>query len=191
MIKVLYIHGFNSSPGSAKAKIFRDYVSEVNPAIDVITPQIKTTPELAMAQLEDIVSSDVNAQWCFVGSSLGGYFSTYLAEKYQRPAVLVNPAVKPYELLSDYIGEQTNPYTQEIYHVTEEHMQQLKLLEVNKPLNRTLYYLLVQTEDEVLDYKQAVEKYADCRQVVQEGGDHSFIDFDKMMPDIVKFLQIA
>ena len=79
-----------------------------------------------MAQLEQILSSQPKGEWGLMGSSLGGYLSTYLSEKFELPAVLINPAVKPFELLDDHLGEQQNPYTHEVYHVTEAHLQQLK-----------------------------------------------------------------
>lgn len=189
--KILYIHGFNSSPGSAKAILFKEYIAMQCPNVDVVIPQVKTNPNDAISQLIDILETEPDVNWHFVGSSLGGYLSTYLAEKFKRPAVLVNPAVKPFELLADYIGEQLNPYTNEVYTVTEQHMHQLKLLEINEPLTKHLYYLMVQTGDEVLDFFQAVKKYRGCKQEVQEGGDHSFVNFEDMLPDIVKFLQIA
>jgi len=136
-----------------------------------------------------------NGQWYLVGSSLGGYFANYLSEKYNLPAVLVNPAVKPYELLDDYIGEQTNPYTNIVYQVTHGHIQQLKDIEQTAPSidskQKNNYLVMVQTADEVLNYQQAVEKYQHCQLVIQQGGDHSFIDFDKTLPTLASFFQFT
>jgi hypothetical protein len=144
--------------------------------------------------LEQIISAHPSStQWYIIGSSLGGYFASYLVTKYDCLAVLVNPAIAPYELLQDYIGEQVNPYTEEVYHVTIDHIQQLKSVECAAPTvnerQKNNYLVMVQTGDEVLDYQQAVEKYQYCRLLVQEGGDHSFIDFDKSLPTICEFFQ--
>ncbi len=192
---VLYVHGFNSSPLSIKAEQTRLYLAQYYPEVGFYCPQLATSPRAAITQLEDIISAKKNSNvWYLIGSSLGGYFSSYLSEKYNLAAVLVNPAIRPYELLKDYIGEQTNPYTQEIYQVTPEYMHQLKVIEQIAPNNdseqKNNYLVMVQTGDEVLDYQQAVEKYQHCRLEVQEGGDHSFIDFDKSLPAIADFFQL-
>ena len=193
--KILYIHGFNSSPLSIKAEQTRLFLSNYFPQVGFYCPQLATAPQEAIAQLEKIIEqySD-NTQWFLIGSSLGGYFASYLTEKYQYLSVLVNPAVKPYELLSDYIGEQENPYTQEVYQVKPEYLQQLQLIEQNKPAQscqtKNNYLVMLQTADEVLNYQQAEEKYQHCQLIVQEGGDHSFIDFDKMLPVIAKFFNL-
>ncbi|REL28982.1 esterase YqiA [Thalassotalea euphylliae] len=187
---ILYIHGFNSSPTSMKAELTKRYLAEHFPEVEFYCPQIISSPNAAIAQLESIISSRPNVLWHFVGSSLGGYFATYLAEKYQVKAVLVNPAITPYLLLADYIGWQTNPYTQERYQVLPEHMTELKALERQK-ITENLYQVMVQTGDEVLDYQLAVDKFPNSQLIVQQGGDHSFIDFADMLPTITDFLALA
>ncbi|MDG1733247.1 MAG: YqiA/YcfP family alpha/beta fold hydrolase [Thalassotalea sp.] len=186
--KILVIHGFNSSPQSLKAQLTVQYMQDNYPEIDVVVPQLLSTPELAIKQLCQIIEAENNIDWYFTGSSLGGYFATYLVSKYKRPAVLINPAVTPYLLLADYIGEQENPYTGEVYQVTKEHMQQLKLIE-SEICQQKMFFVMVQTGDEVLDYQQAVAKYGNCKLEVQQGGDHSFINFEQMLPKISSFFQ--
>jgi len=193
---VLYIHGFNSSPLSLKAEQSRQYLAKHHPDIHFYCPQLATTPDEAIVQLEDIIDQQQDtSHWYLVGSSLGGYFANHLSEKYNLPAVLVNPAVKPYELLDDYIGEQINPYTNIVYQVTSAHIQQLKNIEQAAPSidskQKNNFLVMVQTADEVLNYQQAVEKYQHCQLVVQQGGDHSFIGFDKMLPALADFFQLT
>ncbi|TYK67431.1 YqiA/YcfP family alpha/beta fold hydrolase [Colwellia echini] len=193
---ILHIHGFNSSPLSFKAEQTRQFLAKNFPDVGFYCPQLASSPGKAIAQLEKIIEANsANTQWYFIGSSLGGYFANYLAEKYNCLAVLVNPAVKPYELLHDYLGEQVNPYTEEIYQVTEEHIQQLKMLEQNTPTidskQKNNYLVMLQTGDEVLNYRQAEEKYQYCRLIVQDGGDHSFVDFDHYLPMISLFFRLA
>ena len=192
---ILYIHGFNSSPLSLKAEQTRQYLAKNYPDVGFVCPQLASTPAKAISQLDQLIEShSTNSQWYLIGSSLGGYFASYLEGKYQCLAVLVNPAITPYKLLYDYIGEQVNPYTQEVYQVTEEHIQQLQALEQAAPTiadkKKNNYLVMVQTGDEVLNYQQAVGKYQHCRLIVQEGGDHSFINFDKCLATISDFFQL-
>lgn len=191
---ILYIHGFNSSPLSNKAEKTKAYFAKYYPKVIFHCPQVATTPIEAIKQLEAIIEQNPNENWSLMGSSLGGYFSNYLSEKYNISAVLINPAVKPYQLLSDYIGEQINPYTEDVYFVTEQHMHQLEAIEQNAPSKeserKNNYLVMVQTGDEVLDYQQAATKYQHCQLIVEQGGDHSFINYEQQLPAIAEFLQL-
>jgi predicted esterase YcpF (UPF0227 family) len=209
---ILYIHGFNSSPLSLKAEQTRQYCEGNFPGINFVCPQLATSPNKAVLQLENILKSPTNNKsslssmpssnnatlkhdsWLLIGSSLGGYFANYLSNKYQLPAVLINPAIKPFTLLEEYIGEQKNTFTNVVYQVTEQHMIDLKSLEQSAPNfddeQKNNYLVMVQTGDEVLDYQQAVDKFKHCRLIVEQGGDHSFVDFDKKLPLIADFLQL-
>ncbi len=192
---ILYIHGFNSSPLSLKAEQTRVFIEQEFPQVNFFCPQVVSNPQGAIEQLEDIIqSSPVNSLWYLIGSSLGGYFASYLSEKYDVPCVLVNPAIKPFELLVDYLGEQVNPYTEEVYQVTNEHMLVLKSIESKAPSftsqEKNNYLVMVQTDDEVLNYQQAVEKYQHCRLIVEQGGDHSFVGFEQHLSEIADFFQL-
>jgi len=190
-INILYLHGFNSSPQSMKSLQTKAYFAENFPSINFYSPQLASSPEKVIKQLDGLIanSNGEDEQWFFIGSSLGGYFSTYLSEKYQGKAVLINPAVKPFDLMSDYLGEQTNPYTGEVYQVEQYFIESLKNLE-QKLISKNNYLVMVQTGDEVLDYQQATEKYDNCQLIVQRGGDHSFIDYSKMLPKIAMFFNL-
>ena len=196
---ILYIHGFNSSSYSLKAEQTRRYFHENFPEVNFVCPQLATSPNAAISQLEHILRAKSidftsNETWFLIGSSLGGYFAHYLANKFQLLAVLINPAIKPFTLLKDYIGEQKNTYTNTVYQVTEQHMIDLKAIEQSAPSfddeQKNNYLVMVQTGDEVLDYQQAVGKFQHCRLIVEQGGDHSFIDFDEKLPIIADFLQL-
>ena len=197
---ILYIHGFNSSPLSTKAQQTQQYFQQHFPDINFVCPQLATSPNEAISQLESLLNSSNQGEslnknsWFLIGSSLGGYFSTYLANKYQLPAVLINPAIKPFDLFEDYLGEQKNPYTKIVYQVTRQHMLDLKAIEQSTPSEKSQqknnFLVMVQTGDEVLDYQQAVEKFQYCRLIVEQGGDHSFIGFDKKLPMIADFFQL-
>ncbi|MEZ8742195.1 esterase YqiA [Photobacterium swingsii] len=186
---LLYIHGFNSSPKSLKAQQMLEYCRQYRPDIRVEIPQMPCYP----AQAAEFIDNKVQAlakdhRIGLVGSSLGGYISTWLNDCYQLPAVLVNPAVKPYELLADFLGEQVNPYTDERYYLAPHHMDELRLMDVVSVTRPHQLWLLQQEGDEVLDYRQAVTKYADCKQTVEADGDHSFVGFERFPADIIQFL---
>jgi hypothetical protein len=188
---LLYIHGFNSSPLSEKARCCQQYFAQYFPSVTFHCPQLKNEPMAAIDQLQSIIATQPNQAWGIIGSSLGGFFATYLSETYQCKTVLINPAVTPYILLHDYLGEQQNPYTGERFFVETQFIEHLKSLEqktLNYPEN---YLVLVQTGDEVLNYQQAVEKYAKTHLVIEQGGNHSFEHFDERLPTIASFLMTS
>ncbi len=188
---LLYIHGFNSSPLSMKANLMREYCQQHRSDIKVVVPQLPCFPQQAAQMLLDIIEQYKNDyQIGLVGSSLGGFMSTWLNSQFGFKAVLVNPAVKPYELLVDYLGEQTNPYTGETYTLKPCHIDELKALDVQSIASPSSFWLLQQTEDEVLDYRQAVNKFAQAKQTVEQGGDHSFVGFERYPAKIIEFLEL-
>ena len=123
---------------------------------------------------------------CFVGSSLGGFYATYLAETHDLKAVLINPAIDPHVGLRAYLGTQNNLHTGEPYELTEAHLREWERLYVPR-ITPSRYLLIVETGDEVLDYRQAVERYAGAEQVVVPGGDHSLQSFPQHLSRILEF----
>jgi predicted esterase YcpF (UPF0227 family) len=188
---LLYIHGFNSSPLSHKANVMKEYCQQHRPDIKVVVPQLPCFPQQAAEYLLNIIEQHKDDyQIGLIGSSLGGYFSMWLNRQFGFKAVVVNPAVKPYELLADYLGEQENPYTHQRYVLESVHIDELKALDTPIIKQAKDFWLLQQTEDEVLDYRQAVEKFLGAKQTVEEGGDHSFVNFERYPQQIIKFLQL-
>jgi predicted esterase YcpF (UPF0227 family) len=185
MGKVLYIHGFNSSPQSRKAQLLKARFEERGGIENYFCPQLPHRPILAMHRLEEIIQK--NPEVLVVGSSLGGYYATYLAEKFNLKAVLINPAVRPYLLLDAIKGEQRNYHTGETYELTQQHLDELLTLEVAAITVPQRYLLMVETGDEVLDYTQALERYRGVNQIVIKGGDHSFSSFPAYVEPILAF----
>ncbi len=173
-----------------KAVLSEQFFQKNHPDINFICPQLPSAPQEAIAYLEQLMANNNQDSWLLMGSSLGGYYATYLSEKFNVPAALINPAVKPYQLLVDYIGEQENLYTKEKFIVDRQHMDDLKALECHIIAKKS-YLVMVQTGDEVLDYQQAVDKYQQSTLLVQQGGDHSFVDYQKMLPTIAQFFQLV
>jgi predicted esterase YcpF (UPF0227 family) len=188
---LLYLHGFNSSPQSLKANIMANYISQHRPDIKLLIPQLPSHPQPTKALLDSLIEEHKDSFTIgLVGSSLGGYLSTWLNHQYGFKAVVVNPAVKPYELLQDYLGDQVNPYTNERYTLDKSHIDDLKQLDVSELRSPDDFWLLQQTGDEVLDYRQAVAKYAGSCQLLEQGGDHSFQGFERFPEQIIQFLEL-
>ena len=190
MATLLYIHGFNSSSSSLKGRLLQQSIQTQTNNIQIVAPDLLFEPAQAIQQLQRIIEhTKAGVDITLIGSSLGGYYATYLAEKYAIKAVLVNPAVKPYDLLSQHLGVQQNIYTGETYTLTHTHIDQLLSLEVEPVTLPARYLLMLQTGDEILDYRQAVEKYAGSPQIVIEGGDHGFQRFSDYIERILSFAQ--
>lgn len=187
---LFYIHGFNSSPQSTKARLLGDYLATRHPAINYHVPSLPYDPERAMQVLCDTIERCLPDPVMLLGSSLGGFYGTWAAEHYGLPLVLVNPAVRPFDLLKNHLGEQKNIYTGEVYLFTDHHIGILRGLDVvvTQPGR---YLLMVQTGDETLDYRQAVEKFAAATQIVEQGGSHGFDRFETQLPRIMNFFGVA
>lgn len=181
---LIYIHGFNSSPASFKARVLREALAARAPAVAFRAPALPPAPAAAARLLQAAVAAQPRA--LLVGSSLGGYYATWLAERHGLRAVLVNPAVRPYALLAGHVGRQKNLYTGAEYDFTAAHVGELRALEVES-ITPARYLLMATTGDEVLDYRQAVARYAGARQHVVAGGDHGFGDFARHLDALFAF----
>jgi predicted esterase YcpF (UPF0227 family) len=155
-------------------------------------PYLKPFPADSIQQLESIVENalDNNEAVGVVGSSLGGYYATYLAEKYNLRAVMINPSIRPFELLARYIGENENFYNDDTYVFEQKHVDELKGFYVETLSRPEDLLLLVQTGDETLDFREATAKYYQCRNIIEYGGDHGFKNFERWFAYCLGFLKI-
>ncbi len=186
---IIYLHGFRSAPASIKAQALKARMTERGLADRFWCEQLPVSPRAAIALAEAAIARARAAGLTptVVGSSLGGYYATWLAEHHDLQAVLVNPAVVAPLELGAYVGTQDNMYTGERFEFTRGHIDELRALEVAAITRPQRYWLLVETGDEVLDYRHAVDKYAGARQTVLEGGDHGFSRWGDYLDAVIAF----
>lgn len=184
---IVYLHGFNSSPQSHKAQVLGRYLAERGLAAEYACPALPPFASEAIRRAEQYLERQ---NVCFVGSSLGGFYATWLAEKHGVRAVLVNPAIDPHVGLRAYLGPQKNLHTGEPYELTEAHLAEWEKLYLPR-ISPARYLLIVETGDEVLDYRRAVTRYAGAQQIVVQGGDHSLQSFPRHLPRILEFARAA
>ena len=183
---IVYLHGFNSSPQSRKAQVLARFMAERGLGAQCACPALPPLAAGAIAAIEALMARHPGAHFCFVGSSLGGYYATCLAEKHGAKAVLLNPAIDPHIGLRAYLGEQQNLHTGEPYRLTEAHLGEWRSLWVPR-VTASRYLLIVETGDEILDYRRAVARYRGAEQVIVEGGDHSLQSFPRHLPRLLAF----
>jgi predicted esterase YcpF (UPF0227 family) len=183
---LIYIHGFNSSSQSGKARELIAWMAQRGLGEACVCPDLPDRPAAAIALLEGLIAQSVGPAK-LIGSSLGGFYATYLAEKHGLKAVLVNPCVDCHEKLVDQVGSvQKHWHSGAEYLFTAAHLAELRAL-ATRPEHQERFLLLLETGDEVLDYREAVAAFPGARQVVLEGGDHSFSRFTDTLPDILAF----
>lgn len=180
---IIYIHGFGSSGYSAKVKLLREYFKGIN--VDFIAPSLSYIPELAIQTLEELIES-YSGNVKLMGSSLGGYYSIYLSQKYNLQAILINPSISPYQTLSKVLGDAPSYYDESSFKWMPSHIEMLKQYDTTsvEPKN---FMLVVQTGDELLDYKKAVSKFDGAIVIVEEGGSHGFDGIDKYFEEFREF----
>ncbi len=189
MAALLYIHGFLSSPLSYKAQQTKQWLAAHHPEIEFHCPQLTPYPADTQLQLESLVEGLSPEPVYLMGSSLGGFWATWLAEKYNLRAVLINPAVRPQDFMPAYLEVDLKSYhTDDSYRLSAIHIDEIVAVDVPVTCWQN-YWLLVQTGDETLDYRQSVEKYHACKQTIEEGGDHAFQGLERYFADCMTFFK--
>ena len=182
---IVYLHGFNSSPRSTKAQLLKRYLEERGRGREFACPRLPHRPSQAIVAVENEIARLPREDLTLVGSSLGGFYATWLAERLALRAVLINPAIDPHLDLRAYLGPQQT-YAGERYELTEQHLHEWRALHLQE-VHPERYLLLVETGDEILDYRAAVRKYLGAKQIVVQGGDHSLASFPEHIPLILDF----
>ncbi len=186
---LLYIHGLNSSALSKKACQLIALMESLGLSDQLQVPELHHHPRRAMVQLESAIAQ--LGRPLLVGSSLGGYYATHLAQRHDLKAVLINPAVNPHQLFTGFVGLQQNLYTGQTWELTHDHVHALAELEVPAPRDPQRYQVWLQTGDETLDYRRAEAFYRACALRIQAGGDHSYQGFAGQLPGLLSFAGFA
>ena len=184
---ILYLHGFRSSPLSMKGRLLAGRMAALGRADEYVAPQLPASPRLAMEQAVALVAHVPAQELCIVGSSLGGYYATWMAEQLGCRAVLLNPAVTPLLDLEKYVGVTTMYHSDEPFEFRREYIDELRAFAVPAITRPERYFLIAATGDEVLDYRTMVAHYAGARQHVIDGSDHGISEFAQYVDAVLAF----
>ena len=186
-LKIIYLHGFNSSAESKKSKILDSFLKKEK-LINLESPNLNNSPKKAISQIEKIIKES-SIRVCLVGSSLGGLYATFVADKYNLKSVTINPVVRNHiSGMKDLVGSHKNFHTDEEYEFTMKDyldLQKLGLKELKKPLN---HFCLIKMSDEVLDHNKTFAYFSKSYVLSEKGGNHSYDDFFEKIPLILDYM---
>lgn len=186
---IVYLHGFRSSPHSMKARLLAQAMVQRGRSDEFVCPQLPASPREAIALAEQLIASQIErhgiSSLCLIGSSLGGYYATYLAEKFACRALLINPAVKPPRDLEKYVGVTTAYHSDQVFEFKAAYVDELRALAVEQITQPERYFLIAATGDEVLDWREMQAHYAHARQQIIQGSDHSVSEFADYVDDVI------
>ena len=187
MMNILYLHGFRSSPQSTKARQMAGHFAQTDHRF--ICPQLPASPALAMELACELIEDrgDAAKDWALIGSSLGGFYATFLAERYDCRAALLNPAVHPELDLGAHIGEGFAYDGETPFEFKAEYLDQLVALKVTAITQPQRYFLLAATRDEVLDWRHMRDRYLGAEQHIIEGSNHAISEFADYVDEIALF----
>ncbi|CAG9000440.1 MAG: hypothetical protein CENE_02435 [Candidatus Celerinatantimonas neptuna] len=184
---LLFIHGYEGTFQSYKGRCLRDYLAKYYSDVSLIIPQLACYPRPAWQQIEEIIENYQDKLAGIIGASMGGFMAAKASVISSLPAVLVNP-LADLDQVRMLLGEHIHPHTKEQYCLTEKHFYQLKQLQVSPEQMSSRQWLLLQTGDEILDFRKALQAYPNTRQSVECGGNHGFVGFHRYVPAIIRFL---
>ena len=186
---ILYLHGFASSSNSNKAKVLRDYISKNYKSAEIIIPDLNNNFKLAVSQIHELINS-AKYPIIFMGSSLGGYYASYFSTKLKTKSVLINPAIPPLKDFEMYLGENENYSTGEKFMITPEDIIYIRKMSYKKYANTENTYVLLESGDEVLNYKETAKYFSSSYLDIIYGGSHSYESLDEKLKNIVNFIEI-
>jgi uncharacterized protein len=188
---ILYLHGFRSSPRSTKARLLAERMQQLGLGTHYHCPQLPASPQAAIELALAIAGQCAADELTLIGSSLGGYYATWLAERLGCRAVLLNPAVQAPRELDQYVGVTTEYHSDQPFEFKREYIAELQALAVSRITQPERYFLLAATGDEVLDWREMVAHYPGARQHVIDGSDHGLSDFPCYINEVLAFCGIG
>jgi predicted esterase YcpF (UPF0227 family) len=184
---IVYLHGFRSSPRSFKARVVGERMRALGRQDELICPQLPASPRAAMELVTALVGKHPAHDLAVIGSSLGGFYATWLAERSGCRAALLNPAVDPLRNLEQHVGVTTAWHSDEPFEFKREYIDELRALKMERITRPERYYLLAASGDEVLDYRTMVAHYAGAHQHVIDGSDHAIAEFPRHVDAVLDF----
>jgi predicted esterase YcpF (UPF0227 family) len=189
---ILYLHGFRSSPKSTKARMCEAWVRQRHPGVHWWCPQLPPSPRAAMKEVMDGIAAWPRERTGVIGSSLGGFYATYVAQAWGGRAVLLNPAVDPARDLAGYIGDQTAWHDPgEHFHFEPAFIDELRALEARPLREPANFFAVIAKGDEVLDWREMTARYTGCGIKLLEGSDHALSDFEAHIGQVFGFLGLG
>ncbi len=189
---LVYLHGFRSSPRSSKAVMTGEAIKalgNIDHSYEWYCPQLLASPKQSMQMVTSYIDQSNTDQIIVIGSSLGGFYTNYLAEKYQCKGVALNPAVYAARELEPHVGMMTEYDSDKPFDFKAEYIDELRSLQVEKISDPNRYFLIAAKGDELLDWKEMVAFYSGAQQLVLEGSDHSISDYADHLPKVLEFIQ--
>lgn len=189
---LVYLHGFRSSPSSSKAVMTKEAVlaiSTVDHPYEWYCPQLLASPKESMEMVTRHIDQSKADRMVIIGSSLGGFYTNYLAEKYQCKGIALNPAVYAARELEPHVGMMTAYDSNEPFDFKAEYIDELRSLQVISITEPKRYFLISAKGDELLDWKEMVIFYSGAKQLVLEGSDHGIADYAKYLPAVIDFIE--
>lgn len=183
---LLYLHGFRSSPRSLKARVVQGRLESLGRARTLVCPQLPASPKAAMELVLTLAERYADSL-AIVGSSLGGFYATWLAERFGCRAAVINPAVDPLKNLEQHVGVTTAWHSDEPFEFRREYIDELAALKIDRITCPERYFLLAATGDEVLDYRDMVAHYLGAHQHIIEGSDHAIPEFAQYVDEVLDF----
>ena len=188
---ILYLHGFRSSPLSTKTSLLASRMQALGRGDEYLCPQLPASPQAAIAQALEIAGRVEPSELTLIGSSLGGYYATWLAERLGCRAVLLNPAVHAARDLASQVGVKTQYHSNEAFEFKSIYIDELKALAVKQITHPERYFLIAATGDELLDWREMVAQFPHARQRVIPGSDHGISDFAHYADEVLAFCGVT
>lgn len=183
---ILYLHGFRSSPQSFKARVLEKHLAS---KYKFCCPQLPASPKAAIEMLEQMIERSQVNKFLLMGSSLGGFYATWLAEKYGCPTILLNPAIHPEQALAKHTGLTTQFHSSSPFEFKAEYLDELFTFKVKKISQAQRYFLMATTGDELLDWRLMAEYYQGAEQKIIQGSDHGISDFENYIDELIRFIK--
>lgn len=184
---ILYLHGFRSSPQSYKARLLAKALAERQLSHLWLCPELPASPAAAIELCHQLIAQHADSSLCIIGSSLGGYYASHLAQHYGSRAVLLNPVIHAARDLATQVGEHQCYHSDAPFHFLPEYVQELEQLTVPRPTKPELFYLIAAKGDEVLDWREMVDWYQHSHITLLEESDHGISDFPLYLPAVLDY----